>query len=212
MDIIFDFKDSLISTKIYNKFKIRLEKETLKLKQATKIQYEDERCTINLPFDKTILKKSKKLLKKIKRPKIIIIVGIGGSNLGTIAVYEALKGKCANEFEDKKIYYADTTDANSINKINNIIKSKLKKQEKVLINAISKSGGTAETLANFAVLKQTLKKLDKEYKNHIVITTVKNSSFYLNAKKEGFHTLTIHKNVGGRYSVFSAVGIFHSFF
>ncbi len=208
MTLKFDFKNSNISQKTYNKYKKKLEEETKALKKATKTGYEDPRCSINLPFDKSIISDSEKVLKKIKQPKTIIVIGIGGSNLGTIDVYEAIKGKRYNETNKKQVYFADTVDSDSMLEIKNLIEQKLKKKEKILLNAISKSGSTTETIANFTVLLNTIKKYDKDYKNHVVIITDKDSPFYNYAQKQGFHILTIPKNVGGRYSVISNVGIF----
>lgn len=73
----------------------------------------------------------------------------GGSNLGTIAVQEAVLGKLYNQLTTAtKVLYADTVDSDSINNIITLIKPVLEKGGKIILNVISKSGTTTETIAN----------------------------------------------------------------
>ena len=153
---------------------------------------------------------TQKLARKFKNVALIIVVGIGGSNLGTWALQDAVLGKAYNLDRKGKpeILYADTVDPNNIARINNILANTLKKRKKVVINAISKSGGTTETIANFEVFLQTLKKFQKNYKDSVVVTTGTHTNFWHLAHDEGFHILPIPDKVGGRYSVFTPVGLF----
>ena len=95
-----------------------------------------------------------------------------------------------------------------MNDIIDIIEPALKKGEKILINCISKSGGTTETISNFEIFIDIIKKYIKEYKKYIIVTTDEDSKFWRFAKEKGFDVLGIPKNVGGRYSIFSAVSLF----
>ncbi len=73
---------------------------------------------------------------------------------------------------------------------------------------ISKSGTTTETIANAEVLIDLLRRHKKDYKKCITVTSDKDSELWNIAVKEGFKVLEIPKKVGGRYSVFSPVGLF----
>lgn len=189
-----------------------LVKEEIKnMHNALDYKYDDNRASINLPDDKETLKKIKELIdkKKMLKPEYIIVVGIGGSNLGTIAVQESILGKLYNQYTTKlKILYADTVDSDLINDVIKIIEPVFKKNGSIIINCVSKSGGTTETIANFEVLLNVLKKYKKDYQKYVVVTTDKDSKFWNLAKEEGFDTLEIPKKVGGRFSVFSPVGLF----
>ena len=207
--IKFDFSNSKITDLKYKKYEKDLQKEIKNLNNASKKKYLDLRCSINLPLDNKILNESKLISNKLRSAQTIVVIGIGGSNLGTIAVYEALRGKLYNQTQKKKVYFADTCDSNSISEISNLIKADLIAGKKVILNAISKSGGTTETIANFEILLNVVKKYAKyDYKKYVVITTGKKSPFEKYAISEKFSILNLPDNVGGRYSVFSNVGIF----
>ena len=75
------------------------------------------------------------------------------------------------------------------------------------MNVVSKSGGTTETIANFEVLLNAIKK-QKNWRDFVVVTTDKGSNLWELSIAEGFTHLEIPRKVGGRYSVFSPVGLF----
>ena len=212
MDLI-DFNDDncLVSKKDLAIIFEKLKNEIINIKDSLDHEYEDKYGSINLPNDYDMVKKIKNLIeiKKKLNPKYIIVIGIGGSNLGTLAIQEALLGKYYNLKDSNiKIFYADTVDSDQLNDIIDIIEPALKKGEKILINCISKSGGTTETISNFEIFIDTIKKYIKEYKKYIIVTTDEDSKFWRFAKEKGFDVLGIPKNVGGRYSIFSSVSLF----
>lgn len=178
-----------------------LQAELQAIQGAKNSNYTDDRASLCLPFDEeyiqTIEAKAKEYKDKIKA---LVVIGIGGSNLGTIAIHEALKGKDYNEQDGLKVYYADTTDARTISRIEEKIKRHQDNNEEVLLNAISKSGSTAETISNLATLQAVCK--------NIIITTDSGSKLEAYCQERDIPTLRIPKLVGGRYSVFSAVGLF----
>ncbi len=173
--------------------------------------YESPEASINLAFDDELINKSVELarIKKNDRLKYIVIVGIGGSNLGTMAVYEAIFGNLAVVLNNQKpkMIFLDTNNPKDILDVKHIL-ADIKDRDEILINLISKSGGTTETVANFEVLYDFLKGKIDNFDERVVVTTDFESKLWISAKNKGFSLLEIPKNVGGRYSLFSAVGIF----
>ena len=125
----------------------------------------------------------------------IVVIGIGGSTLGTYAIYKFLKH---SRPLSKKLFFLETTDPIDI-------ESKLEgiDLEDTLFVVISKSGTTVETVSIFKYI-HTLVKIDK---NNTVIITEFDSKLNTYAQKNGMKTFEIPKNVGGRFSVFSTVGL-----
>ena len=209
--IFFSYDNSLILSEKLTHTAKKLMDEIEHMNNAVALRYEDDRASINLPDDKQTIKKIKMLVeqKKKLKPSYLIVVGIGGSNLGTMAVQEAILGKLYNQLNPNiKVLYADTVDSDLINDIIKIIKPILKKGKNIIINGVSKSGGTTETIANFEILVDVLKKYRKNYEKYVVVTSDKNSKFWNFALENRFDALEIPKKVGGRYSVFSSVGLF----
>ena len=132
-------------------------------------------------------------LYKFKKFKTVAIIGMGGSILGSEALYCFLKEKIKKNF----LFFNDIDD------------DKLKKLKatqdlkKILFIVISKSGNTIETLSNFFAL-QVIK---KNSKNIIIISEKFNNPLYLLSQKMKLHHIE-HKNyIGGRYSILSEVGM-----
>ena len=136
----------------------------------------------------------KEYAKNVKQ-KNIVVIGIGGSTLGTYAIYKYLKH---SKTLDKKLFFLETTDPIDIqSKIENI------DLYDTLFIVISKSGTTVETIAIFKYI-HSLVKIDKD---NCVIVTENDSKLNAYAQKHSMQTFEIPKNVGGRFSVFSAVGL-----
>ncbi len=210
-NIEFSFKDAIIPQKRILKTAEKLKPEIKNMANAISKGYDDDRASINLPDDKTVLNKVKQNIKdKLQlKPEYLIVVGIGGSNLGTIAVHEAVLGKLYNQLTPSiKVLYADTVDPDLINRIIGLVKPILKRNGNIILNVISKSGTTTETIANFEVLVDLLRRYKKDYRKLVDVTSDKDSKLWNLALKEGFNVLEIPKKVGGRYSVFSPVGLF----
>ncbi len=169
----------------------------------------DKFLFFNLPFDKENIKEIKKLSKKYKNISILILIGIGGSNLGTFAVQQSIQGKMHNETGKKpKIYYADTLDPDTLKNLIKIVEYDLKNHKEVLINCVTKSGKTTETLVNLNIFLNILKKYRKDYNKYVVLTTDKDNELWNFGIKNKLKVLEIPKNLSGRYSVFSNVGLF----
>lgn len=140
------------------------------------------------------ISKYKEYAQRVKQTNIVVI-GIGGSTLGTYAIYKYLKHSKPLE---KKLYFLETTDPIDI-------KSKLENidLEDTLFIVISKSGTTVETIAIFKYI-HTLVTIDK---NNCVVVSENDSKLKSYADANEMQSFEIPKNVGGRFSVFSAVGL-----
>ena len=136
----------------------------------------------------------KDFAKTVKQTNIVVI-GIGGSTLGTYAIYKFLKH---SKELSKRLYFLETTDPIDI-------KSKIETidLEDTLFIVISKSGTTVETVSIFKYIN-SLVKIDK---TNTVIVTEFDSKLNAYAKANDMKTFEIPKDVGGRFSVFSAVGL-----
>lgn len=140
----------------------------------------------------------------------ILVLGIGGSALGGLAVTEALLKPYWNLLSEEKrksfprIFFLDNIDPDSIAGLLEVIDLK-----KTLVNVITKSGDTAETMSQFMVIKDLLEKeLGDDYRKNIVATTDKKMGILRQlADQEGYKTFFVPDDVGGRFSVFSAVGL-----
>jgi len=148
----------------------------------------------NILNKKFYLNFSIKDLKKFKKFKSIVIIGMGGSILGAEAIHDFLAEKIK-----KKVRFLNNLDESQITKI--------KKEEnvsKLLFIIISKSGNTVETLANSFALNLFKK---KHSKNIIIISEKKNNLLFKLCKKMNLFFIEHRPYVGGRYSVLSEVGL-----
>ena len=145
-----------------------------------------------LPFQDT--SEVKDFAKSINKDTIVVI-GIGGSSLGASAIYEFLKRK--HHFK-KRLIFLETTDPIDINsKIESL------NLDNTLFITISKSGTTVETVA---ILKYLSKIVDFN-KDNLVVISEENTPLMNYAKELNLKTFIVPKNVGGRFSVFSVVGL-----
>jgi len=175
-------------------------------------RYTTDFASIQLPFDQDYYTKTMHLLaqKKALKPAMLVVVGIGGSNLGALAIHEALNGRWYNDTNPAmRIYFADTVDTAMLTALIARMKVALEQQQEILLVVISKSGTTTETIVNFYVLLEILKQYRPDtYKDFVVAITDHNSVLFNLAQQHNYACLAIPTKVGGRYSVFSAVGIF----
>jgi len=139
-----------------------------------------------------------------------VVLGIGGSALGPIAVQQAINHPYYNELPREKrngfpkLYVADNVDPEKLVYLFQTIDV-----TKCLFNVISKSGSTSETMSQFMIIKKMLdEKLGKDAAEHIVCTTDKvNGNLIKIAKEEGYKTFIIPNGVGGRFSELTPVGL-----
>ena len=165
---------------------------------------------LDLPvnYDKEEFTRIKEAAKKIREDSdVLLVAGIGGSYLGARAVVEAVKGLYHNDTADGlKIYFCGNTISPTY--LNDIIK--VTKGKRFSINVISKSGTTTETALAFRVLRKLLEdSVGPEEANKRIYATTDRAKGTLKqlADVQGWPTFVVPDDVGGRYSVLTAVGL-----
>lgn len=175
--------------------------------------YEAAEASLNLSKDTALLQEVQALAEQKVSPhlKYSIVVGIGGSNLGTKAVYDAVCGYRDTMRPEGELYpkllFAETTDPEWLIGVEHLIEN-LHSVDEILITVISKSGGTAETIANFEVIAAALTEKFGDVTERFVVITDEGSKLWDAAGAQNIARLSLPKQVGGRYSVLSAVGLF----
>lgn len=163
-------------------------------------------------YNKEEFKRIKKAAKKIKKESdILVVIGIGGSYLGARAVIESLTSTFNNMLTDKQrkypqiLYVGNNLSPNYINELIEYIGDK-----DFSVNVISKSGTTTEPAIAFRIFREILENkygID-EARSRIYVTTDKErGALKTLADNEGYEKFVIPDNVGGRYSVLTAVGL-----
>lgn len=166
---------------------------------------------LDLPvnYDKEEFVRIKKAADKIKSDsQVLIVIGIGGSYLGARAVIEFVKSQNFNDLRKgtPAIYFSgNTISSSSLNELIEICDGK-----DFSVNVISKSGTTTEPAVAFRIFKEMLEKKygKEEAAKRIYVTTDKAKGTLKElSDKEGYESFVVPDDVGGRYSVLTAVGL-----
>ncbi len=164
----------------------------------------------NLPYNQPVDEILDYAAQVQKNFESILVLGIGGSALGPIALQQAINHPYYNELPREKrkfpkFYVADNVDPERLVYLFDVIDL-----DKTLFIVISKSGSTSETMSQFMIIKDMMEKeLGKENaKSHIVcITDSEKGNLIKIAKDENYKTFYIPAGVGGRFSQLSPVGL-----
>ena len=169
---------------------------------------------LHLPtnYDKEEFERIKVTAKKIQdNSEIFVVIGIGGSYLGARAVIESLTHTFSSlqSKEQRKfpqiVYVGNNLSPNYISDLLEVIADR-----DVSVNVISKSGTTTEPAIAFRLFKEFIEQKygEKEARNRIFVTTDKNKGALKNLATEmKYETFVVPDNVGGRFSVLTAVGL-----
>ena len=208
-----NLKNTGISQKSIMEYKEQVENIHKELHKRTSDE-KDFVGWLELPsnYDKKEFSRIKKAAKKIKKESdILIVIGIGGSYLGARAVIESLTSTFNNMLTEKQrrypqiIYVGNNLSPNYINELIEYIGDK-----DFSVNVISKSGTTTEPAIAFRIFREILENkygID-EARSRIYVTTDKErGALKTLADNEGYEKFVIPDNVGGRYSVLTAVGL-----
>ena len=164
---------------------------------------------LNVRVDSEEYKRIKACAKRIRENSdVLLVVGIGGSYLGARAVIEYLKTPYHNQLKtgDPEVYFVGNSFSG--NELNNVLD--LCEGKRVSINVISKSGKTTESAVAFRILREYMEKRygREEASSRIIATADANRGALLSlAKQEGYECFVIPDDVGGRFSVLTAVGL-----
>ncbi len=212
------------NVKLELKFSRILEKNIMKYANQVVEIHEDLHKKVNdkneflgwleLPtkYDKKEVEKIKKAAKKIQSDsEILVVIGIGGSYLGARAVIEALTHTFYNYLPNEQrktpqiLYVGNNLNPEYINDLIELIGNR-----DLSINVISKSGTTTEPAIAFRIFRELIENkygLEEAQKRIYVTTDKKKGALKQIADKEKYTTFVIPDNVGGRYSVLTAVGL-----
>jgi glucose-6-phosphate isomerase len=159
------------------------------------------------------VKEIKELARHLKEwCRDVLVLGIGGSALGARALQQALCHPSHNYFPigrrqyHSRLFVADNIDPDCFYGLLDDLELR-----RTLVNVISKSGSTAETMAQFLFMYSFLQGRSgaaQARESFVLTTDAAQGGLRRLAEKEGFSSLTVPANVGGRFSVFSAVGLF----
>jgi len=157
------------------------------------------------------------------RTENLLVLGIGGSALGNIALHNALRPATWNLLprtpaqppprggrNGPRLFVLDNVDPHFLSDVLDFVKKDDRKFERTIVNVISKSGETAETAAQFMIARRMLKDaLGEKHAEHIIaITDPRKGTMREICDREGYRTLPVPDGVGGRFSVLSPVGLF----
>ncbi len=212
-EIKLDLKNSEITQKSIMEYKEQVENIHKDLHKRANDE-KDFVGWLELPtnYDKKEFAKIKKAAKKIKKESdVLVVIGIGGSYLGARAVIESLTSSFYNMLSNKErkypqiLYVGNNLSPNYINELIDYIGSK-----DFSVNVISKSGTTTEPAVAFRIFREILENkygID-EARSRIYATTDKEKGALKTlADNEGYEQFVVPDNIGGRYSVLTAVGL-----
>lgn len=200
--IKFDFNtyvDSLIDKNEYQKLMDRKEEIHEKFNACDMTGWTEE-------IDESLIEKMKQTSEYVKKDfDCMVVIGIGGSFLGSYAFDKMLK-RYFNDNNFEVIYAGTTLSSKYMDELLDYLKEK-----NFCINVISKSGTTMETTITYALLKDLLKRKydENEFKNHIIVTTDQEKGILRQEVNEmGYKSFTIPSNIGGRYSFLTPAHLF----
>lgn len=211
LEIKLNLENSKVKIKDIIEYKEKVEKYHNELK-ARALDYNDYVGWLELPtnYSKLEFKRIKQAAKRISEDSdILLVIGIGGSYLGARAVIEALTSSFDNMLQERKhpyiLYAGNNLSPNYINELVEAIGNK-----DFSINVISKSGTTTEPAIAFRIFREMLESKYgiEEARSRIYVTTdEKKGALKKLADQEGYEQFIIPDNIGGRFSVLTAVGL-----
>lgn len=171
--------------------------------------YSAPEASVNLPGDGEVMDAVEKVVAQVDTNKLryVFLIGIGGSYLGAKAVYDALYSlRDMIAHTAPRLVCVDTNNPALLQTCEALIAS-LSSPEEYFVVVASKSGGTTETIANSEIILAMLDARFTKRADRICVIGDAGSKLVESGAELSMHTLTLPPKVGGRYSVFSAVGL-----
>ena len=165
---------------------------------------------MDLPFRHEDVAKYQALADSLKKFDNIVVLGIGGSALGTKAIFNALRPLNHNSLPRSRRSFPRLLVADNIDPEGFVLLLESLDIRKTVFNVISKSGATAETMSQFLIVHDRLRHdLGKTaLKNHLLITTDPSEGVLRKiVDRQGLNALEVPPGVGGRFSALTAVGL-----
>lgn len=190
----------------------RLEKYPTTLAAFARHQdYTQPESSLFLAQDPRWISEVNSLVSQLKTQDLqyLFVIGIGGSRLGTQAVYDALWSQLNESLnQHPQLFFIDMISEQMLADISELLDT-ISQPEEILINIISKSGQTLETVHSFDQVYSLFQtKFPDTIDSRIIATTSLDSPLWQRATQHGWQTLQIPAVISGRYSVFSSVGLF----
>ena len=213
LNLKLNLKHSGVEQKAIMKYKEKVEEIHQELHKRAKLE-NDFVGWLELPtnYDKEEFKRIKAAAKRIQNDsEVLVVIGIGGSYLGARAVIESLTNTFDNMVPEESrkhpqiMYVGNNLSPNYINDLIEVLGTK-----DFSINVISKSGTTTEPAIAFRIFREILENRYgiEEARSRIYVTTDKEKGALKQlSEMEGYETFVVPDNVGGRYSVLTAVGL-----
>ncbi len=164
--------------------------------------YDRPEASVLVSGDAAYQRSVAKQLPRFSGTKHVILVGIGGSNLGTEAVYDALKTDAS-----PALTVLDQIDGETLARTAKLLRG-IRRAEDVALVIVSKSGATTETILNAVkVVDACEKRFGEKAYGRTIFVGDSDTDFMSIGRRKGIITIPLPKVIGGRYSVFTAVGI-----
>lgn len=198
-----EFSNTLTSKNFTKVTTDRLREYTTLIKKLRKQNdYELHEASLFVPGNTEYQSRIQSALKPYKQVQHVVLVGIGGSSLGTEAVYHALKTE-----KTPLLHVIDSIDEDVIKRFKQLITSVASVQDIVVV-VLSKSGNTTETVLNATLVTDLfVKRYGEKAFSQIVCVGNPDTSLMNACAGKGILTVEMPEIVGGRYSVFTAIGI-----
>lgn len=163
---------------------------------------------LRMGYVETLKRDMPRLVEKTRQYKHMLVLGIGGSALGTRAMQKAFAREVDmpghGGHEGKQIWIADNVCPTTLGDWFGLLDP-----QRTVVVTISKSGGTIETISQYFLAREWLQKaLGEAWKDHMIVVTDEAKGFLREeARAHGLDALEVPDNLGGRYSALSAVGL-----
>ncbi len=208
--IQFSFNQCGVTADRLQKIGEQLTPEIDRIKAAWHTGYKTNYASLSTLFDTTMQQEVADLVaeKKALNPTLMIVIGSGGSSLGTLAVQQAIHGVLYNVHPSMQVYFADSVDTTFTKSVYERAKKELTDNKNILLVIISKSGTTTETIANAQLFTALVAEHTSNFQDYIVVISDKDSPLWDTAHQHKIARLAVPEKVGGRFSLFSPVGLF----